>query len=49
MVEVRKVPRTDKERVAREEKLIKYLDKNPVATDQELADKFKVSINTLFH
>ena len=41
------MPRTDKERVAREEKLIKYLDKNPVATDQELADKFKVSINTI--
>ena len=41
------MPRTDKDRLEREEKLIKYLNTNPMATDQELAKKFKVSINTI--
>ena len=41
------MPRTDRERLLRQEKLINYLNTNPVATDQELANKFKVSINTI--
>lgn len=41
------MPRTDKNRIEREQKLLNYLNNNPVATDHELAKKFNVSINTI--
>jgi len=41
------MPRTDKERTIRCEKLLQYLEKTPLATDEVLAKKFNVSINTI--
>jgi len=41
------MPRTDKARTLRSEKLISYLKENPLATDEILAHEFGVSINTI--
>ncbi len=39
--------RTDKQRCERNAKLLKYLENNPLATDEILAREFDVSINTI--
>jgi len=39
--------RTDKQRCERNAKLLEYLNENPLATDEILAHKFGVSINTI--
>lgn len=39
--------RTDKERSIRCNKLLQYLDNNPLATDDVLAKEFGVSVNTI--
>lgn len=39
--------RTDKQRCERSKKLVEYLKENPMATDEILAHKFNVSINTI--
>lgn len=41
------MPRTDKARSIRCEKLLQYLELNPLATDEILAKEFNVSINTI--
>lgn len=41
------MPKTDKQRNIRCEKLLQYLEKNPLATDEILAKEFNVSINTI--
>ena len=41
------MPRTDKQRIERCEKLLKYLEENPMATDEIIAKAFKVSVNTI--
>lgn len=41
------MPRTDKQRNIRCEKLLIYLSKNPLATDEVLAKEFNVSVNTI--
>lgn len=41
------MPRTDKQRSIRCEKLLQYLEVNPLATDDILAKEFNVSINTI--
>ena len=41
------MPRTDKARSIRCEKLLQYLELNPLATDEILANEFNVSINTI--
>lgn len=41
------MPRTDKARSIRCEKLLKYLEINPLATDEMLAKEFNVSVNTI--
>lgn len=39
--------RTDKQRCERNVKLVEYLKEHPLATDEILANKFNVSINTI--
>ena len=39
--------RTDKARTIRCEKILEYIEKNPLATDEVLAREFNVSINTI--
>ena len=39
--------RTDKQRSIRNEKILEYLNNNPLATDEVLAKEFNVSINTI--
>ena len=39
--------RTDKQRCERSAKLMEFLKENPLATDEILAQKFNVSINTI--
>ena len=39
--------RTDKQRTIRCEKLLQYLENNPLATDEILAKEFDVSVNTI--
>ena len=41
------MPRTDKARSIRCEKLLQYLELNPLATDEILAKEFNVSVNTI--
>lgn len=41
------MPRTDKARSIRCEKLLQYLELNPLATDEMLAKEFNVSVNTI--
>lgn len=45
--EGKSMPRTDKARSIRCEKLLQYLELNPLATDEVLAKEFNVSINTI--
>lgn len=39
--------RNDEERVERRKKILEYLSGNPFATDEKLAEVFRVSINTI--
>jgi len=41
------MPRTDEARKIRNKQIVDYLNKNPFATDEELAGYFEVSINTI--
>ena len=41
------MPRTDKERSLRSAKLLEYVEQNPLVTDEILAKKFNVSVNTI--
>lgn len=41
------MPKTDKQRSIRCERLLKYLESNPLATDEILAKEFGVSVNTI--
>lgn len=39
--------RTDKARTLRNAEILKFLEKNPLATDEVLAEEFNVSVNTI--
>lgn len=41
------MPRDSKDRIFRETNIKKYISSNPLATDEDLASYFKVSINTI--
>ena len=41
------MPRTDEARKIRNKQIIEHLEKNPFATDEQLANHFNVSINTI--
>ncbi|MDD2628357.1 MAG: transcription factor FapR [Clostridia bacterium] len=41
------MPRNDTARKVRNQRIIEYLNDNPFATDQKLAEHFKVSVNTI--
>lgn len=41
------MPKSSKDRVCREKNIKKYIVNNPLTTDEDLANHFKVSINTI--
>ena len=41
------MPRTDEARKERNKQIIEYLENNPFATDEKLANHFSVSVNTI--
>ena len=41
------MPRTDRARVLRNKLMVEYLKENPFATDDQLAEHFEVSVNTI--
>ncbi len=41
------MPRNDKDRLLREKNIIEYISSNPLETDENLANYFNVSINTI--
>ena len=41
------MPRTDEARKLRNKQIVKYIEENPFATDEQLATYFNVSINTI--